>query len=972
MKVSLRTALVVMLLAATVPLAVLMCYQLLDRLRDEQSRLQLDLQRSAGTLAHAVDAELRASVEALRILGISESLRVGDVREFERSLSSRGPLRNGWRGTFLTDTRGVVLFDTTGAARRGTIAPVPGLRRMLDAKGPLVTGVVDHRPSGQPATVIAIPVVIDGELRFGLGVWVPWATWQVLLRQVTPDDAGFSLIADRARRVIARSVDLQHEVGSTLPDPPMPVDAYYEAHDTVALSGWEVRLGLPATPVASAQLRSLGLAFATAAGCLLLGVTLALLVARRVTKPLVQLARDGARGPGRDRHIHVREIAALRDALRAARLRDEAARDSLRRKADEFETLFNCSPIGLSFSQDVDCSCVLHNATMGHLFGPLEPGAPDAPTVFHQGRPLPPDQMPLCVAARHGQAVAMMELEFRRPGQAAVHAIANAVPLRDNRGRPRGAIAAMVDITARKNIEAQLLQADGELRQSQRLLDLAQEAGHVGFFKYRFGRDTLGWTPGQAKLFGLDGPAFESTLADWLDRIHPDDREAMNTALQRALAVRQESANAEYRVSLPDGTLRWLSSRVSLHYDQAGQPQRMVGVTLDITDRKHVEQAGLELMEREQAARRLAEAANKAKDEFLAMLGHELRNPLSAISSAVEVLNRSDAGGELAATARDIIGRQTLHLSHMMGDLLDVTRVVAGKVKLERQPTELSALVRRALDTLALTGESAGHRIVTELAEVWVDADPTRIEQVVTNLVGNAFKYTPAGGRVAVSLKRDGDEAVLLVSDDGDGIPPDLLPRVFELFVQGERSLDRRAGGLGIGLTLVKRLVDLHGGTVGANSSSSGSRFEVRLPRIAAPEVPPETLQSAGGRQRLRVLVIEDNEDALLSLRAMLELEGHEVSGESNGRDGLEAIVAQWPDLAIVDIGLPGLDGFEVALHARSRGYAGRLIALTGYGLEHDVQRALKAGFDAHFVKPMEIETLRRVLRDTQPLWATA
>jgi CheY-like chemotaxis protein/two-component sensor histidine kinase len=346
------------------------------------------------------------------------------------------------------------------------------------------------------------------------------------------------------------------------------------------------------------------------------------------------------------------------------------------------------------------------------------------------------------------------------------------------------------------------------------------------------------------------------------------------------------------------------------------------------------------------------------------MLGHELRNPLSAISSAVEVLNRGGADQALASSARNIIGRQTRHLARLMEDLLDVARVISGKVVLSRQPLELSALVQRLVSTLQLTGQLQQHDLQLQLQEgVWVDADATRIEQVVNNLLTNALKYTPEGRRIEVHVTREGGQALLRVRDNGLGIPPALLPRIFDLFVQGERTLDRRAGGLGIGLTLVRRLVELHDGTVGVESSSQGSTFSMRLPAMEPPALQPVREQRSAARQR-QVLLVEDNADAMSALRSLLELDGHTVSTAADGVSGLEQLLQMRPEVAVIDIGLPGLTGYEVAKRSRAAGHAGKLIALSGYGQGRDVQQALRAGFDAHLVKPVDPEALRRLLAE--------
>ena len=480
MRASLRTYLVMLLLLAMVPVAVLMGYQQLDKVRGEQARLQDDLQRDSTALSQAVEREIAASIDALRVLALASSLRRGDVADFERAVAGRSPLRTGWLGTFLTDAGGVLLFDTTGAGQRGAVARVPDLQRMLAQRAPMVTNLVSDSATGQHAAAIVVPVLIDGELRYGLGVWVPWAVWQEVLQQAAATGLDFSTLYDRDRRVIARSTEPERFVGQPLPERQLDGEAVYDAWQTVPVAGWGVGVGVLARPVELAQRRAIGVAWATAAACLLLGVVLALLIAQRVTGPLTQLAHHG--GAGMRRPVYVREIALLRDALLAAHERDAATRDGLQRKADEFETLFNSTPIGLAFAQDRECVNVLHNAAMNRLFGTLEDHAAGELRVFHRGVPLPPEQMPLHVAARTGQAVAMMELEFRSPDKPVIHAIANAVPLRDANSRPRGAIAAMVDITARKEAEARLLSVDSRFRQSQRLVELAQEAGHVGFF----------------------------------------------------------------------------------------------------------------------------------------------------------------------------------------------------------------------------------------------------------------------------------------------------------------------------------------------------------------------------------------------------------------------------------------------------------------------------------------------------------
>jgi PAS domain S-box-containing protein len=359
-----------------------------------------------------------------------------------------------------------------------------------------------------------------------------------------------------------------------------------------------------------------------------------------------------------------------------------------------------------------------------------------------------------------------------------------------------------------------------------------------------------------------------------------------------------------------------------------------------------------------------AEQASRAKDEFLAMLGHELRNPLSAITTAASLLDR---GGALAPSrAREIIARQARHLTELVNDLLDVARVTTGKIALVLQPLDLGEAARNTMATLAAAGRTARHAVTVDVAPAWVHADETRIEQVITNLVLNAVKYTPENGRIRVEVRPEGNRARLVVEDSGHGIAEDVLPRIFDLFVQGEQAPDRAQGGLGIGLTLVRRLAELHGGTVHAQSAGPGrgSAFTVRLPRIGPPAPAAAARAAHGGVAARRVLVVEDNTDGREMLAHALTLAGHEVHVAEDGPTGVAQALRVRPDVALVDLGLPGFDGYEVARRIRdsATGKSVRLIAVTGYGREADRRRATEAGFDVYLIKPVDPDRLHAAL----------
>jgi len=358
---------------------------------------------------------------------------------------------------------------------------------------------------------------------------------------------------------------------------------------------------------------------------------------------------------------------------------------------------------------------------------------------------------------------------------------------------------------------------------------------------------------------------------------------------------------------------------------------------------------------------------DRRKDEFLAMLSHELRNPLGAITSAAQVLQLGTASSDKVERAGSVIARQSFQLSRMLDDLLEVSRVTTGRVQLTLEPFDLADLAAKSVEALRASGRMNGHILNFKADPVMVDADVARTDQIITNLLVNAVKYTDPGGKISLHVKPEGSQAVIRVSDNGIGIAPDLLPRLFEVFVQGRQALDRAQGGLGIGLALVRKLAQLMGGTVEASSAGvgQGSTFVVHLPRLmASPLRITEKTQPRNLPSALRVLVVDDNADAREMLRTFLDLAGHEVQDAVSGPEAVEKASASLPDLALVDLGLPGFDGLEVARRLRAdeqtRGIL--LFAMTGYGQPDDKRKTAEVGFDGHIVKPVTSEQLTEVL----------
>jgi PAS domain S-box-containing protein len=418
-----------------------------------------------------------------------------------------------------------------------------------------------------------------------------------------------------------------------------------------------------------------------------------------------------------------------------------------------------------------------------------------------------------------------------------------------------------------------------------------------------------------------------------------------------------------------DGHETVVSYNATTFHDRDRKLQGVFAAARDVTERSR-----FEMQMREQKAK--LSDLHRRKDEFLAMLSHELRSPLAPIANAVQLLGLQKATeNRIQQQARGIIERQMGQLQHLVNDLLEVSRITTGRVQLRLERVDVSGIVDVAVETVRPLIDQRRHELTISLPPepIWLNADAARLEQVVANLLANAAKYTEEGGHIWLTVRQEGDECVLRVRDTGVGITPALLPCIFDLFTQAERSLDRSQGGLGIGLALVHRLTDLHGGRVEASSVlGQGSEFVVRLPTVPSDAPHPlsiaETVQPT--TRALRVLVVDDNVDTVLSFSMLLKASGHDVRTAHDGPTAVQAAIDYRPDVVLLDIGLPGLTGYEVAKRLRQHPDLKDvlLVALTGYGQDSDRRTSLQAGFNHHLVKPASLEQLKKILATVSEL----
>ncbi len=504
------------------------------------------------------------------------------------------------------------------------------------------------------------------------------------------------------------------------------------------------------------------------------------------------------------------------------------------------------------------------------------------------------------------------------------------------------------DISERKLAEAALRESEWRFRElaeaMPQIVWTARPDGHIDYYNERW-----------SEFAGLP----DGTIGDdsWKPVLHPDDLE--RTQARWSESVRSGAPfDIEYRFwDRRRGEYRWFLARALAARDASGRVVRWHGTCTDISDQKRAEEVLLEV--------------DRRKNDFLAMLAHELRNPLAPVRNALELLKLAGENSVEAASLRAMMERQVNNMARLVEDLLDVSRIDRGKIELRRQIVDLVVSTRHALDAGRAFAEGRGHILSVTLSDepILVDADPTRLEQILDNLITNASKYTDPGGRIDVSVAREGDAAVIRIRDNGVGIEPAMLSKVFDLFVQAERRVDRAQGGLGIGLSLVQTLVTMHGGTVHVHSEGlgQGSEFTVRLPiatGVVATNGSPTAVPDPAPPRR-RIMIVDDNQDAAETLaRLLTRLYQQDVRVAYDGASALDLAASFRPEVVLLDIGLPGMDGYEVARRLRSSPDLGplTLAALTGWGQDHDRARSRAAGFDHHLVKPVEIDSVRQLL----------
>ena len=868
-RLSLRAYLVLLVVVCVAPMVAFSVWLTVTISRGQRSAVREGMQDTVRALAIAVDRDLQEDLHTLQALAALRSLDAHDLTAAREEMRRVAATQRQWLAITLYTPDARRVLDTARPLDEpvGGDADRAGVLRVLETGRPVVAEPTGFGPD---AFAVRVPVMRDGRLHYVLSAAVSGeGVGEIFHRQELPENWLGSLIDPRGV-AIARSRNGGEPAGQPTAFPlaamraregwggrvGLPEGAFYFAYARPDLTRWHVVLAVPVATLDRQWIHSLGIIAVGGAAFLVIGVALATLAGRPITRSLTRLAAAAA-DLGRGRvpapvDSPVADLDAVGRDLEAAGRARELAEHAVRAREAQLSAIVNQATAGIA-QTDLDGRFLLVNRRYGELVG----------------------------------------------------------------------------------------------------------------------RST-------AELLSRSFP----------DIVHSEDRDRVVAAL-RGLTVDEPEAIIESRHVRPDGSSGWVDVSLSL-VREAGRPRSIAIVALDAGDRHAAEAAARaaelerrELLAREQKARQEAEAASQAKDEFLAVLSHELRTPLNTLRLWVGVLRNGPRDGQTIARAVETIDRNAVLQARLIEDLLDVSRIISGRLQLAIERVDLQARIEAAVETVRAAADNKAIVLTTALdpATGPVLGDSTRLQQVVWNLLSNAVRFTPAGGRVTVGLERVGRDAELTVTDTGRGMAPGLLPHVFDRFRQGESGTARSHGGLGLGLSIARQIVELHGGTIRADSPGEGrgATFTVRLPLAAPVGVrPPRPARPSGpdrspGRrlESVNVLFVDDDAETREVMKMALAVEGAQVTTVPSVADALAAIERRWPDVLVSDIGMPGEDGYDLIRKVRgleaARGRHLPAIALTAYAAADDRRRTLEAGYEAHVTKPVEAAAVAPLIASLLP-----
>ena len=563
------------------------------------------------------------------------------------------------------------------------------------------------------------------------------------------------------------------------------------------------------------------------------------------------------------------------------------------------------------------------------------------------GSPIPHDECWMALALRDGKGYNEQEIVIERPGGERCIVLAYANPFLDDKGKLVGAVNILVDITDRRRAELASSQLAAIVTSSDDAIISKDLNGVIH-----------SWNAAAERLFGYTA---DQAVGRHISFLIPADRAEEEDRILARLRAGERVYHFDTVRVRSDGQPVHVSLTISPIRDEAGRIIGASKIARDITDRKQDEERIYGLMTQ-------LKEADLRKNEFLAMLAHELRNPLAPLLNMLEIMKRGDGNGKMIEQVRSTLERQLGQMVRLVDDLLDMSRISRSKLELRKEPVELASVIRQSIETCRPLAERANHELSVSLLPepIYLHADPVRLAQVFSNLLNNACKYTEPGGRIWLTADQEGSDVVVSVKDTGLGIPSDKLASIFDMFTQMDRSLERSQGGLGIGLTLVKNLVEMHGGSVEAHSEGQGrgSEFVIRLPLLidqSKDKRPNVTVEETTSH---RILIVDDNRDAATSLAVLLRMTGNETKTAHDGLEAVEKAVAFRPEVVLLDIGLPKLNGYDACRRIREQSWGKNmvLVALTGWGQDEDRRQSKDAGFDHHMVKPVDFAALMSLL----------